>query len=120
MLMYSLRNASQLLKVLAEENRLRILNLLHKREMNVAELCEIIGSTQSNISKHLAKLRLTGFVADRRDEQYIYYRLSTPSSGFHRDLVDCIIQGLSQSEIFEADSDALETLDTTNTSEQRY
>jgi len=107
-----LRRTRRLLKTLGEDNRLRILNLLRKRDMNVAELCEILGSTQSNISRHLARLRLVGIVLDRRDGQFIYYRLSTPSNKFHRHLIDSVITGLSELGAFEADMAALERRDT--------
>ncbi len=78
--------------------------------MNVAQLCEILGSTQPNISKHLARLRLLGIVSDRREGQFIHYRLTIPQNEFHRDLIDCVLNGLSEEEVFKADLTALEEL----------
>jgi ArsR family transcriptional regulator len=111
MFMDSLKKARRLLKALGDDNRLRILNLLGKQEMNVARLCEIVGSTQPNISKHLAKLRLLGIVSDRREGQFIYYRLTTPSSEFQENLISCVLDGLSEVKIFKADLGMLEQLD---------
>lgn len=109
--MEGLREARRLLKALGEDNRLRILNLLGKRETHVAQLCEILGSTQPNISKHLAKLRLLGIVSDRREGQFIYYRLTTPINEFRRKIIDCVLEGLSEVAIFKSDLALLERLD---------
>ena len=55
------------LKVLSDPTRLRLLALLLKEELSVAELQEILGMGQSRISSQLALLRQAGFVTDRRD-----------------------------------------------------
>lgn len=62
-------------KMLSDETRLRILVLLHHRELCVCQLTGITGISQPNISKHLAKLRDMGFVRDERKEQYTFYYL---------------------------------------------
>lgn len=105
-----LKAARVILKALGEDNRLRIVNLLHKQSLNVAELCEILGTTQSNVSKHLARLRLTGIVHDRRDGQFIYYHLSKPGHRFHESLLKCVIKDLSGLETFREDLARLEKL----------
>jgi DNA-binding transcriptional ArsR family regulator len=61
------------LKLLADETRLRIVwNLLHG-EHNVNELAEHLGMQPAAISHHLAKLRLARVVRTRRDGNRIYY-----------------------------------------------
>lgn len=105
--MHELKYIRLILKVLGDDTRLRIVNLLYKQEMNVAELYQVLNSTQSNISKHLAKLRLTGIVNDKRDGQFVYYYLAKSDNQFHQDLINCIIRGLSKSEVFEQDSEKL-------------
>ena len=57
----------ELLKLLADSTRVRILSLLAKEELSVAELQEILGMGQSRISSHLALLRQGDLVQDRRD-----------------------------------------------------
>lgn len=65
--------AVAMLKLLADETRLRIVwNLLHG-EHNVNELAEHLGMQPAAISHHLAKLRLAGVVRTRRDGNHIYY-----------------------------------------------
>ena len=63
------------LKVLSDSTRLRLLALLSKEELSVAELQEILGMGQSRISSQLALLRQAGFVSDRRDGKKAFYSL---------------------------------------------
>lgn len=63
------------LKILSDPTRLRLLALLLKEELSVAELQEILGMGQSRISSQLALLRQAGFVADRREGKKAFYSL---------------------------------------------
>lgn len=63
------------LKIIAEPTRLRLLLLLEAEELSVAELQEILSAGQSNISTHLAQLKRTGLVEDRRTGKSMLYRL---------------------------------------------
>lgn len=63
------------LKVLSDPTRLRLLALLLKEELAVAELQEILGMGQSRISSQLGLLRQAGFVTDRRDGKKAFYSL---------------------------------------------
>ncbi len=69
-------DAEQLLKALANANRLMILCTLAEGECSVGELNERIELSQSALSQHLAVLRRDGLVATRRESQTIYYSLS--------------------------------------------
>jgi ArsR family transcriptional regulator len=64
------------LRVLAEESRIRILVLLAREELSVAELQEILSMGQSRISMQLAKLKQAGLVEDRRTGKSSLYRLA--------------------------------------------
>jgi len=63
------------LKVLADPTRLRLLALLAREELSVAELQDILGMGQSRISSQLAQLRQAGFVTDRREGKKAFYSL---------------------------------------------
>lgn len=63
------------LKILSDPTRLRLLLLLLREELSVAELQEILGMAQSRISSQLALLRQAGFVADRRAGKKAFYSL---------------------------------------------
>jgi len=72
------RRQARVLKALANESRLMIVDRLGQGECTAGELVEIVGSDQSTVSKHLAVLRSHGIVEDRREGSYVNYRLVTP------------------------------------------
>ena len=68
--------AADLLKALANENRLMILcTLMGREEMSVGELNARVPLSQSALSQHLASLRDAGLVSTRKEAQTVYYRL---------------------------------------------
>lgn len=69
----------EILKLLGDTTRLRLLHLLRAEELSVHELQEILDMGQSRISSHLALLRKAGLVADRRDGKRTYYTLRMPA-----------------------------------------
>ena len=73
--------AAQLLKLLANENRLLILcRLALAREMSVNDLAAAVGLSQSALSQHLAKMREDGLLATRREAQTVFYRVADPNA----------------------------------------
>ena len=72
------KQQAQLLKILANDSRLMIVDRLKESECTVSVLTEVVGSNQSTVSKHLALLRAHGIVEDRRDGNNVYYRLLVP------------------------------------------
>jgi len=72
------RQQARVLKALANESRLKIVDRLSRGECAVGELVELIGSDPSPVSKHLAVLRAHGIVRDRREGNVVYYTLLTP------------------------------------------
>ena len=66
------------LRLAADPNRLRLILLLEQEELSVAELQEILGKGQSQISTNLAQLKQAGLVDDRRTGKNAFYRLSAP------------------------------------------
>jgi ubiquinone/menaquinone biosynthesis C-methylase UbiE/biotin operon repressor len=62
-----------LLRLLADPTRLRLVLLLEQEELSVAELQEVLGMGQSRISSHLAQLKRAGLVDARRAGKNIYY-----------------------------------------------
>jgi len=67
----------QLFKNLSDETRLSLVLLLREKgELCVCELVSILKETQPKISRHLALLRESGLLIDRRDGKWIHYRLS--------------------------------------------
>ena len=69
----------KILRLLGDENRVRVLRLLNQEELSVAELQEILGMGQSRISMQLSQLKQAGFVEVRRVGQKSLYRVTAPS-----------------------------------------
>lgn len=63
------------LKLLSDPTRLRLVHLLSREELSVAELQDILGMGQSRISSHLGLLRQGELVQDRKDGKRHYYNL---------------------------------------------
>lgn len=75
-LIYRGDNVEKLFKALGDENRLRILNLLTYYELCVCELEILLDLNQSNVSRHLGKLKAEGIISWSKDAQWIHYKLS--------------------------------------------
>lgn len=68
--------ASQHCRLLADSTRLRLLILLDREELSVAEMSAITQLAQPRVSTHLAKLKEAGLVNDRREGVSVFYRMA--------------------------------------------
>ncbi|MCW8926335.1 MAG: metalloregulator ArsR/SmtB family transcription factor, partial [Xanthomonadales bacterium] len=71
-----LQHASHHFRLLSDSTRLRLLMLLDREELSVAELAAITQLAQPRVSTHLAKLKEAGLVSDRREGVFVYYRMA--------------------------------------------
>lgn len=69
--------ALELLKVLADETRLKLVGLLAQQDRSVGELAEILALKEPTISHHLQRLLAAGLVRMRREGTVHVYRLDT-------------------------------------------
>ncbi len=76
-----LEHWERVMKALGQSTRLKILMLLASREQCVCELERIIDVSQPAISQHMRVLKAAGLVKERRDGQWIYYRLDKENMG---------------------------------------
>ena len=90
------------LRLLADASRVRILLLLEREELTVAELQEILAMGQSRISTHLAQLRQAGLVEDRRQGKNSLYSLKS------RELMDLLQSAADEIPEAEDDTKALQ------------
>jgi len=67
--------AAQAMKAIAHPLRLKILCVLCDQEISVQDIVERVGTSQSNISQHLAILRDKGVLATRKDANRVFYRI---------------------------------------------
>jgi ArsR family transcriptional regulator len=65
-------------KALGHPTRLRILDLVGHREVSYGTLLRKLGVTKANLSQHLAVLRTSAVLMDRRQGRGVFYRLRYP------------------------------------------
>lgn len=92
------------LRVLADPTRARIVTLLAREELSVAELQEILGLGQSTISTHLARLKQAGIAEDRRTGKNMLYRLRDAGKGIGKETLAVLRKAVA--EVPEAADDA--------------
>ena len=73
---FDFKKEARVLNALAEESRLKILNLLTFREMCVCELAAALDMTQPNVTYHMKKLENAGLVEHEKRGKWVYYSLA--------------------------------------------
>jgi len=63
------------MQAMAHPLRLKILCLVNNQELSVLEIVDAVGTSQSNISQHLAVLRDQGILAARKEANRVFYRI---------------------------------------------
>src|SRR5213078_5094124 len=74
----SIREASAAMQAMAHPLRLKILCLIGSQELSVLEIVDAVGTSQSNISQHLAVLRDHGILTSRKEANKVFYRIEDP------------------------------------------
>lgn len=100
-------SADKIFKAFADETRLRILHLLTKGELCVCDILSALKAPQSKVSRHLAYLRASGLVVDRRDGKWKYYSLAPFKSNLHRSIIACVGSCLGDVPVLIQDSKRL-------------
>ena len=70
-----IERTSRSLKAMSHPLRLKILCTLGDEEISVQEIAEFVGTSQSNISQHLAILRDKGILTSRKEANRVFYRV---------------------------------------------
>jgi ArsR family transcriptional regulator len=65
-----------ILKALADESRLRILCLLNRKDLCVCEIEAVLKTSQSNISRHLTKLKDRGLIISEKQAQFVIHKIN--------------------------------------------
>ena len=95
------------LRLLADPTRIRILSLLRREELSVAELQEILAMAQSRISNQLSQLRQAGLVEDRRAGQKSIYAFLPPNDEPSARLLETVEMAADELDEIETDRAAL-------------
>lgn len=98
----------KLLSLLSDPTRLRILSVLSRQELSVAELQEVLNLGQSRISTHLSQLKSADLLTTRRDGQRSFYQLRTKLSAKTSDLLETALSASAEIPECADDERALE------------
>ena len=74
----NIREASAAMQAMAHPLRLKILCLVGNQELSVLEIVDAVGTSQSNISQHLAVLRDNAILVARKEANKVFYRIEDP------------------------------------------
>jgi ArsR family transcriptional regulator len=85
----ALERAAQVLRAMGDAARLRILELLQRRELCVTEIVAALGEKFTTVSQRLRLLRGEGLIVRRREGNHLYYALAD------RHVVDLILNALA-------------------------
>jgi DNA-binding transcriptional ArsR family regulator/precorrin-6B methylase 2 len=107
--MLDLASVSALLRLLSDPTRVRLLALLRREELTVAELSAVLGLAQPRVSTHLAKLKESGLVRDRRAGVSAYYRFNEGGADGAGDLLRTLEDGVDDA-MLDADAQRLPTV----------
>ena len=99
-----MKELEQYFKALSDTNRLRILNLLLHGELCGCDIQHVLACSQPNVSRHLAYLKNSGLVLDRRNGFRIFYRLSEPKIGTKKKLFEFLQDAYKSDEELQEDT----------------
>ena len=71
-------HVAELFRAFSDSSRVRIFSVIVDREMNVSQLAELVGITESAISHHMRGLRQMRLVTFRRDGKEVFYSVDDP------------------------------------------
>ncbi len=91
------------LKILSDENRLRILNLLKDYSLCVGEIQTILNISQSNTSRHLEKMKTSGLITNYKKAQWIYYQLPDGQLDKYPFIKQLLYEDIKDISVFEED-----------------
>jgi ArsR family transcriptional regulator len=99
-----MKELEQYFRAFGDANRLRILNLLLHGELCVCDIQFVLEASQPNVSRHLAYLKNSGLVLDRRDGLRIFYRLAEPKQGAKKKLFEFLQDAYKSEEQLQEDT----------------
>ncbi len=93
----------EIFKALSDTNRMRIFNLLMKNELCVCEIETILDMTQSNVSRHLSKLKNASMICASKDAQWVHYRLNDNFVKNNSELISYLKNQFRSNDIYRQD-----------------
>ncbi len=99
-------------RALSDPGRIRIVKMLAERELCLCEIREVLGLSNSTVSKHLTILRDAGILLDFKEGKWVNFRLNTSSElPFIRSLIGLITSSFDDDEEVRTDTSKLRRVD---------
>jgi len=103
-----MRDLVKVYKVLSDESRLRVLNLLWERECCVCEVMQALGISQSKASRILSALYDVGFLKLHKDGLWSLYSIDWDGMDAHlKDIVEATTRAFKENRVMVADRERL-------------
>ena len=90
---------ADIFKVLSDENRLRIFSILINENLCVCEIEMALNMTQSNVSRHLSKLKSFDLITGVKEAQWVYYKICDNFINTYPLLYEFLIEQSNQNSI---------------------
>jgi ArsR family transcriptional regulator, arsenate/arsenite/antimonite-responsive transcriptional repressor len=99
-------------KALSDPNRIRIVKMLGERELCMCEVREVLGLSNSTVSKHLTILRDAGLLVDSKDGRWVNFRLNDRTDQrFIRSLLSLVRSSFDDDSAIQEDTKKLRRVD---------
>jgi ArsR family transcriptional regulator len=99
-----MRELLAITKALSDENRLRAIGLLRKRELCLCQIIEVLGLAPSTVSKHMSILHQARLVESRKEGRWAYFRLAEEDAPAEaRQALEIVLASLGRDQQGKAD-----------------
>lgn len=106
-----MQELTELLRSLADDNRVRIVLALRGQSMCVCQIVELVQMATSTVSEHLLILKKAGVVTARKEGRWVYYRLADgPASAAVRDTTALVVRLAGESPVARQDAGRLKRI----------
>lgn len=85
-----MKDTIKLMKVLSDETRMRIINILYYSDLYVCEIVEILKLPQSSISRHLTIIKNAGVIEDMKEGSWVKY--SVVKNDSYKNIIKNIVE----------------------------
>ena len=100
-------NAELFFAALADNTRLRLLNLMRHGEVCVCFFAETLGTNNPKISRHLSYLKRASLVTGRRDGKWMHYKINQPTDKNASEVFAATMKMLEKDKQMKADRERL-------------
>ena len=103
-----------IIKLFSDKTRLRIINLLKNNQLCVGEIQTLLEIKQSNVSRHLEKLKTTDIIIQTKKAQWVYYSLNNEILEKYTFIKDLLFNDVNNYKIYKEDLENLKNYRNSN------